>query len=220
MLFGTTTILGKGIVYNENIYRKATFWSRYFGTASIFSKELHFWKKLIVQKSSILYYPLFLESYLFRVATFSKDAIFYSNYLFRRATFSQHRTATFWWNYFLSKLHFQNLYFLRTPTFSEQIHFFSKPTFSEDVVFLNSYFSTANLAFIVTLSIDYLVINPTNTRVFRLKLPRGCTKCWTIQKIFSLNTMNKNFPSNLLSQGSHEQNYLSANVKNFSFWSV
>ena len=82
----------------------------------------------------------------------------------------------------MSKLHFQNLYFLRTPTFSEQIHFFSKPTFSEDVVFLNSYFSTANLAFIVTLSIDYLVINPTNTRVFRLKLPRGCTKCWTIQK--------------------------------------
>ena len=34
----------------------------------------------------------------------------------------------------------------------------------------------------------------------------------------SINTMNKNFASNLLSQGSNEQDYLSKNVKNLSFW--
>ena len=33
----------------------------------------------------------------------------------------------------------------------------------------------------------------------------------------SINTMNKNFASNLLSQGSIEQDYLSKNVKNLSF---
>ena len=34
------------------------------------------WKKLIFQRSNILYYTLFLESYLFRAATSSKDGTF------------------------------------------------------------------------------------------------------------------------------------------------
>ena len=34
------------------------------------------WKKLIFQRRNILYYPLFLESYLFEVATSSKDGTF------------------------------------------------------------------------------------------------------------------------------------------------
>ena len=46
-----------------------------------------FSKKLIFQIRNILYYLLFLESYLFRAATFSKDITLYSSYFFRRATF-------------------------------------------------------------------------------------------------------------------------------------
>ena len=48
----------------------------------------------------------------------------------------------------------------------------------------------------------------------------NCDSTCTIQKIFSLNTMNKDFLSNLLSQASIEQGYLSKNVKKFSFWGV
>ena len=37
--------------------------------------------------------------------------------------------------------------------------------------FVNSQVLTANLVFTVILSVDHLVINPTNTGIFRLKLP-------------------------------------------------
>ena len=57
-----------------------------------------------------------------------------------------------------------------------------------------------------------LVINPTNTRVFRLKLPGGAGK------IFPFNTMNKNFPPDLPFQGSIEEDYLSKNIKNLIYW--
>ena len=46
-------------MHSINIFRKATYW-----------------KKLIIQKSNTLYYILFLESYLFRAVTFSKEATF------------------------------------------------------------------------------------------------------------------------------------------------
>ena len=73
--------------------------------------------------------------------------------------------------------------------------FFARATFSEDVDFLNSYFSTANLAFRVALSIGYLVINPTtNTGVLHHS-----------QNIFIKY---------------HKQNYLLNNMKRFSFWGV
>ena len=36
----------------------------------------------------------------------------------------------------------------------------------------------------------------------------------------SINTMNKNIASNLPFQGSIEQDYLSKNIKNLSFWGV
>ena len=44
-----------------------------------FFGKAKFWKKL---KSNILHSLLFLKSYLFRAATFSKGATFYSSYLF------------------------------------------------------------------------------------------------------------------------------------------
>ena len=40
-------------------------------------------------KNKTLYYLLFLESSLFRAATFSKDATFYSIYLFKKPGFIQ-----------------------------------------------------------------------------------------------------------------------------------
>ena len=36
----------------------------------------------------------------------------------------------------------------------------------------------------------------------------------------SINTLKKNFASNLLSQGSIKQDYLSKKIKNLSFWGV
>ena len=65
----------------------------------------------------------------------------------------------------------------------------------------------------VTIFIHHLVINHTNTGVFTLKLPSGAQSGCTTQIIFLLNTMNKNFTSNLHSQGSIEQEYLSKNEK-------
>ena len=79
--------------------------------------------------------------------------------------------------------------------------------YSEQLIF-------ANLVFIVTLSISRLEINPTNTRVFRLKLPWGC------MEILSINTIDKHFASNLLFQGSIEKGYLSKNVKSLTFCGV
>ena len=59
----------------------------------------------------------------------------------------------------------------KEPYFFEAvIYFFARDTFSEDVAFLNSWFSTANLAFTIKISIDHLVTNPTNTGDFRFKL--------------------------------------------------
>ena len=80
---------------------------------------------------------------------------------------------------------------------------------------LSCQFLTAKLAFIVTVFI-YQVINPINTRAFRLKLPRGAQSGKPLRKS-PLITMTKNFASNLLSQGSIEQDYLSKNLKNLSF---
>ena len=56
----------------------------------LFQKSCILEKKRFVQKSNIPHQPLFLESYLFSAASFSKDVIFYSSYHFEKATFSQH----------------------------------------------------------------------------------------------------------------------------------
>ena len=44
-------------------------------------------------------------------------------------------TATFSWNYFLSKLIFHSLYFLRVLTLSKQLYFFKRATFPKDAVY-------------------------------------------------------------------------------------
>ena len=103
---------------NRKFFRVVTFWNsylsgggiqkRYFFEAgtqhqmfqkSYISKKNEFFRKAI---SRIIHF--FLESYLFRPATFSKDVIFSSSYLFRRDMFLQHA--------FSEKLPFQ--YQLRT----------------------------------------------------------------------------------------------------------
>ena len=90
LLFGTDTFLVDRLFRIKVHTKELLFWSRYFCTASTFSEELHFRKKLIFQKSNIPHYLLFLDSWRFRVASFSKEVTFYSGYLFRRVTFSQH----------------------------------------------------------------------------------------------------------------------------------
>ena len=93
---------------------------------------------------------------------------------------------------------------------------FARATFSEDAVFYDSWFSTANLVFTVTLSIYHLVFNPTNIGVLRLKLRAG-TQMVHHSENFSVNTMKKYFASNLLSQGSNERDYLLKDVKSSVF---
>ena len=95
------------------------------------------------------------------------------------------------WNcYFLRKLLFQSLYFLRTPIFSKQLYFFARTTFSIDAVYWNSYFPTANLVFTVTLFIYYLVINPV---VFKFKIPGDAQITWAkiLHKIYFLRVVPK-----------------------------
>ena len=69
-----------------------------------FFRGARFWKKLTFQKSNIPHYLPFLYSFLFRAATFFKDATFCSSYLFRRAIFF---TA-----YFFRKITISQLLFL------------------------------------------------------------------------------------------------------------
>ena len=76
---------------------------------------------------------------------------------------------------------------------------------------------TANLVYTVTLSIYHLVINLTNSRDFRLKLPKGAQSGAPFRIFFLLNTMNESLAPNLLSQGIIEQDYLSKNIKKSVF---
>ena len=88
--FGNSYFFGEVIAQNKHICRRAP--SIEAGTSvqhQLFQKGYIF-KKLFFQKRNIPHYLLFLESYLFREATFSKDITFYSSNLFRRASFSQH----------------------------------------------------------------------------------------------------------------------------------
>ena len=75
------------------------------------------------------------------------------------------RNCYFLMKLLFSKLHFQILYLLGTPTFSKQLNFFARATFSEDAIY-------------------HLVINPTNTRVFRLMLPGGAQSVAPLRKSF------------------------------------
>ena len=107
----------------------------------------------------------------------------------------------------------QKLYFLKTPIFSKQLH-----TFSQELLFQKMlFFRIGNLVFTVTLSIYHSVINATNIGVFRLKLPVGAQIGCTTPKIFLLIPWKKYFSSNLLSQGSHERDFLLKDVKNSVF---
>ena len=125
--------------------------------------------------------------------------------------------VTFWVSYF-----FRVSTFKGPLLFLKQLYVFTRATFSDDELhFRKSNFRLIdNLVFKVTFTIYHLLIDSTNTGVFRHKLSGGAQSGCTTQKIFLLNTMNRNFASNLLSQGSIEQDYLPKNVKTFSFWVV
>ena len=111
--------------------------------------------------------------------------------------------------YFVIKLIFES------PLFKE-LYFYM---FSRGLLFQKMLFCTANFFFNFNFFFYLSFSNQhTNTDVFTLKLPSGVQSGCTTQIIFLLNTMNKNFASNLLSQGSIEQEYLSENIK--SFWGV
>ena len=88
MLFRTATFSAEELFKTKISTVKLLFQNSYFYTALTFSEELHIGKSKFSEKQ-ILHFLLFLVSYLFWTATFSKDVTFYSSYLFRRAAFSQ-----------------------------------------------------------------------------------------------------------------------------------
>ena len=110
LIFGTATFLAEELFRINISIEELLFRSRYFCTTSTFSEKLHFGKKPFFYENNIPYYPLFLESYFFRVATFSKDVIFHSSYLFRIATF--HNILLQKSYYFAATLSFPQLHFL------------------------------------------------------------------------------------------------------------
>ena len=77
--FPNSYLFGGEIVQNKNIYRRVTFSKRVLLHSMHVFRKATFWKKLTSQKSNIPHYLLFLESYVFGVATFSKDATFYGS---------------------------------------------------------------------------------------------------------------------------------------------
>ena len=90
LLFGTSIFLAEEQFRIKASTEELLFQSRYFSIASTFSRKLLFGKSQYFRKAySVL---LFLESYLFRVAMFSKDVAFYS-IIFRRAVFLQHTVS-------------------------------------------------------------------------------------------------------------------------------
>ena len=110
LIVGRATFLVEGLLRIKISTEELLFRSRYFCTTSTFSEKLHFGKKPFFYENNIPYYPLFLESYFFRVATFSKDVIFHSSYLFRIATF--HNILLQKSYYFAATLSFPQLHFL------------------------------------------------------------------------------------------------------------
>ena len=76
----------------------------------------------------------------------------------------------------------QSLHFSRIPNFSKQLNFLQELFFQKMLFFWTATFLIANLSF--TLSIDNLVINPTNTVVFRLKLLGGAQSAAPLKKSF------------------------------------
>ena len=93
----------KGVNFcSSYVSRRATFSKQVLLRNINFFRRATFWKKLIFQKSNITHYLLYLESYLFVVATFSKDSSIaatfseeplFHNILFRKMLFF--RTANF-----------------------------------------------------------------------------------------------------------------------------
>ena len=71
-----------GIVYNKNIYIRATFSKQVLLHSISFFRRATFWKMIVFQKRNIPYCLLFLESYLLRAPTFS-DELLYHNILFQ-----------------------------------------------------------------------------------------------------------------------------------------
>ena len=110
------------------------------------------------------------------------------------------------WNcYFLSKLLFQSVYFLKDLTY----------TLSQEPLFQRmQFFRTSN----------FLQLTSWSFQILKYSGGRGggggFTKWCTTQKIFPLNTMTKTFTSKLLSQGSIEQDKLSTNAKKFRFGGI
>ena len=108
-LLSKQLFLAEELFLKKDIYRGDTFSKQVLLHIINFSRKATYWKKLITQKSSTLYYLLFQESCLFRVATFSKDATFHGIYFFRRPALLQ---DTFSEEIFHSYASFPQLHYL------------------------------------------------------------------------------------------------------------
>ena len=107
--------------------------------------------------------------------------------------------------FFLSKLLFQSLYFLKVLTY----------ILSQELLFQRTqFFRTTNFQQLTSWSFQILKYPEGGVRG---EGEGGVTEWCTTQKIFPLNTMTKTFTSKLLSQGHIEQNKLSTNAKKFRF---
>ena len=100
------------------------------------------------------------------------------------------------WNCFVKNLLFEWATFSESLLFKEPyfLYVFARATFPEDAIFHCSIFFHS-YTFYLSFSNQH-----TNTGVFTPKLPPGAQSGCTTQIIFLLNTMNKNFTSNLLFQ--------------------
>ena len=209
------------LLHSIDLFKKATFWKKLIFRKAIFRIAYFFWRTVFLERQ------LFQKTLPSVAATFSEELLFY-NVLFQK---SYYFTTMVPFHSYTSYL-FVNNEVISVPVrcslnagflscvsviaqnciIDGSTNVFARATFPEDTFFWNSWFSTANLVFTVTLFIYRLVINHTNTGVFRLKLPEGP------RNNFLLIPWTKILLQICL--GSIEQDYLSKNIKNLSFWGV
>ena len=171
------------------------------------------------------------NSLLAYVATFSGQLYFGRSYFF----------TLFQSNYFDTTVTFSGQLLLQNSCcflLFQNSHFFTGVIFSEQLLFRGE--NSIEQPFLRIGSLQQLLFGTAtfSEELFRIKISKKellfqnryfCTASTFSKKLYlgkkgfftenlSINTMNKNSASNLLFEGSIDQNYLPKNMKNLSFW--
>ena len=213
--FRVTTLTQQLLFLGSHFFRASACFEELLFQNSHFIAAVIFSQQLLFQSETSTEQPLLENRKFFRVVTFR------NNYLFGG--------GIVWNNVSTEELLFRSRYFCTASTFSEELHFGKKlisqkrniphyTFFSGELPFQNGYFFK-RLAFTVTLSIDHFVINLLIPEFLDSNHPE-VHRVLHHSEDFFIKYYEQIFSIKFAFSGSTEQDYLSNNVKNFSFWGV